>query len=150
MRPEAAARPAAAPDAAHTAIALTVQTATGAVRMNTKAPGEAAPAGMITITSGERPHIRWQVRNLDRRASTGDIAIHFLIDYAADSPASGSPVREGSLLDSLVGTSIPPRGTSVGASDTPLFERGSFTVEVELIDPSGRRLQRCSIGLVVK
>jgi len=133
-------------------ISISVKSATGETRATSlpKQP-QAQPRAGAAIKAGEKPQIRWQVRNLDSKAPVRNVVVHFLIrrvDTAAVRTRGGT--QAGSLADSLLGTELSPRGAAMGDYNTAIHEPGAYLVEVELLDPQGNRRQYCALDLKVE
>jgi hypothetical protein len=134
-----------------TSTSLTVRTAAGEARA-TVLPGQPSPdpRPLAETKAGVKPQIRWAVRNLDPKRAVRNLVVHFLVtrEERAGEPIPASP-RQGSLLDSVLGTDLSARQGTTGNYNTAIYEPGVYLVEVELLDPQGNRRQYCAIDLKV-
>jgi hypothetical protein len=79
----------------------------------------AQPRVGAAIKAGEKPQIRWQVRNLDSKAPVRNVVVHFLIrrvDTATAGTRGGT--QAGSLATACWGRSF-PRAPPLRATTTP-------------------------------
>jgi hypothetical protein len=132
--------------------ALTVKTTQGEARASA-APGEApAPRReVVVMKAGEKPQIRWSVRNPDARKAAGELVVHFLVTReGAPGEEIARGVRKGSLIDQVLGTNLAPRESVSGSFNTAVYEPGAYLVELELLDPRGVRLRYCAVDLTVE
>ena len=133
-------------------ISISVKSATGETRaISLPKQPKAQPRVSAAIKAGDKPQIRWQVRNLDSKAPIRNVVVHFLIrrEVTAGTQPRGGPDK-GALVDSLLGTELSPRGASTGDYNTAIHEPGAYLVEVELLDPQGNRRQYCALDLKVE
>lgn len=145
-------RPGSALPPMNTSIALVVKTGSGETRATVlpQAKGE-AQRPIATIKAGEKPQIRWQVRNLDAKKPAENVALHFLIHREKDAGALiPDQPQQGSLADQVLGTDLPPKGATSGSYNTAIHEAGVYLVEVELLTPQGERRQYVAIDLKVE
>ena len=134
-----------------TTITMAAATAAGEARAEAR-PGQAPPAAreVAVLRPGEKPRIRWTVRNVDLKAAVRSIVVHVLITrQAAPGEEIPSTLRKGSVFDSVLGTDLSPRGATTGVYNTAIHEPGSYLVQVELLDPQGIRRQQCALELRV-
>lgn len=132
-------------------IAMTVKTAAGESRASV-APGKAPvePRAVAAVKPGEKPQIRWQVRNMHPKLPVRNVVIHFLVtrqEKAGEAVPASS--RKGSVMDSVIGTDLSPKQAVSGSQNTALWEPGSYLVEVEILDPQGNRRHYCIAELLV-
>jgi hypothetical protein len=135
-----------------TSIALTIKTATGETRDNTPAAGAVAAARPVAVLkSGEKPQIRWSIRNTDPKKPIPDVVLHFLVtrEQSANEPIPVDP-RKGTLMDQVMGTTLAPKGATTGNYNTAIYEPGIYLVQVEILDDSGQRRQSCALDLKVE
>lgn len=139
------------PGAVPLALAVTLNTRAGEARALTP-PGEEPPPRrpIATAMPGETPRIRWSVRNADRGAPVQDVVIHGLV-VRENAPGERIPLglRRGSVLDTVLGTTIAPGGAVTGTWNTPIHEPGAYLVEIEVLDPQGNRRAYCAADLQV-
>ena len=135
-----------------TSIALVVKTGSGETRA-TVAPQDKREVQrpIAAIKAGEKPQIRWQVRNIDPKKPTPDVALHFLVHREKEAGAAiPDQPQKGSLADQVLGTDLPPKGSTGGNYNTAIYEPGVYLVEVELLTPQGDRRQYVAIDLKVE
>lgn len=122
-------------------LSLTLRTKGGEVRI-TQRPGKPVPAERPTVTlkAGEKPQIRWQVRNIDPAKAIRNVVVHFLVrrEVKAGEAIPASP-SQGSLVDTVMGTDISVRNGISGSANTAVWEPGTYLVELELLDEEGQR-----------
>jgi hypothetical protein len=135
-----------------TSIAVTIKTAAGVARDTTPAKGATASTRPLAVLkSGEKPQIRWMIRNIDPKKPIPDIVLHFLVtrEQSANEPIPPDP-RKGTLMDQVMGTTLAPKGATTGNYNTAIYEPGIYLVQVEVLDDSGRRRQSCALDLRVE
>lgn len=133
-------------------IALTVKSAAGATRAGISGSQKQPRTRLrARVKAGEKPEIRWMVKNLDPRKPIKDVVVHFLVtrQRAPNEPVPAAP-RQGSVMDQVMGMTLAPRGATTGNYHTALHEPGDYLVEVELLDPNGSRRQFCAVDLRVE
>lgn len=135
-----------------TSIALTIKTASGETRDASPAAG-AAPATRLVamVKSGEKPQIRWAIRNTDAKQPIPDIVMHFLVtrEQMPNEPIPTDP-RKGTLMDQVMGMTLAPKGATTGNYNTAIYEPGIYLVQVEILDATGQRRQQCVLDLKVE
>jgi len=135
-----------------TSIALVVKTAAGEVRTGSPT-SSAAPATrpMAILKSGEKPQIRWAIRNTDARKPIPDVVMHFLVtrEQMPNEPIPADP-RKGTQIDQVMGMTLAAKGVTTGNYNTPIFEPGVYLVQVEILDATGQRRQQCVLDLKVE
>lgn len=144
-----------------TSIALTVRSGSVETRTLVRPPSKDArdardareppPRPTAAVRSGEKPQVRWLVRNMDPKRPVSQVAVHFLIhrERSAGQPIPEEP-RQGSVADQVLGTDLPPGGTTSGNYNVAIYEPGSYLVELELLTPEGVRRQYATIELKVE
>jgi hypothetical protein len=91
------------------------------------------------------------VRNTDPRKPVKDLVVHFLVTREASPDARIPPgPQKGGVLDTVLGTDLEVRGTTSGNFRTPIYEPGTYLVEIELLDVDGVRRQFCALDLQVE
>ena len=132
-------------------LALTVHTPAGEVKVQSS-PAQAPPkerAG-IAVKSGEKPQIRWQVKNVDPKKAVRSVVVHFLV-HKQSQPGEALPLgpRKGSWMDSVMGTDISPKQAVSGSTATAIYDPGCYLVELELLDEEGKRRNYCLLEMTV-
>lgn len=133
------------------AISLTAKTAAGESRVTVLPKQEPSTRPLALIQAGEKPQLRWSVRNNDAKAPVKDIVVHFLIlreEAAGEKIAAG--LRKGSVLDQVMGTTLRPQAVAGGNYNTAIYEPGFYLVEVEVLDPDGNRRLYAALDLEVR
>ena len=134
-----------------TSINLVIKTAAGEARaagQPKQAPVEPRPLAVIKV--GEKPQIRWLVRNVDPRKAGKKVAVHFLVQRQEAAGAKiPAELQRGSLIDHLMGTELAPKGSTAGSYNTAIYTPGFYLVEIELLDETGKRRQYCVVDLQV-
>jgi len=136
-----------APRAALTThLALVVRTASGETRAATPGvpPPTRPPVG--ELKAGEKPEIRWSVRNGSAKAAVRRVVVHFTVRRVVE----GAPAREArALVNSVLGTDLSPGASVTGSCRNALPAAGAYQAVIELTDGAGARLQHCAIDLRV-
>lgn len=133
-------------------ISMALKTAAGERRASA-APKQAQPEPRPLVTSrpGEAPQIRWFIRNTDAKKTLADLVVHLRVDReAAPGERIGPGPQKGAVIDTVLGTDLPPRGTTSGNYNTPIYEPGVYVVAVEILDARGNRRQLCVMDLKVE
>ena len=144
-------RPTAPPAPLTTTMTLVIKTAAGEVRADAAKPPPAGERPTAVLKSGEKPQVRWQIKNTDPRKPVSNMVVHFLItrEAAAGTPIPAGPQR-GSWQDSVLGTDFGPHEGTSGEYRAALYEPGYYLVELEILDETGARRQYCALDLKVE
>lgn len=132
-------------------LALTVRTAAGEVKAQTSPTQKPAPErAQIAVKAGEKPQIRWQVKNVDPKLAIRNVVVHFLV-HKQGQPGEALPAgpRKGSWMDSVMGTDISVKQAVSGSSATQIWNPGCYLVELELMDDQGKRRNYCLLEMTV-
>ena len=132
-------------------LALTVRTPAGEVKAQTS-PGQTPPLqrANVTVKSGEKPQIRWQVKNVDAKRAIRNVVVHFLVHkQAAPGEAVPAAPRKGSWMDSVMGTDISAKQAVSGSTATAIWSPGCYLVEIELLDDQAKRRNYCLLEMTV-
>ncbi len=140
-----------APPRPPTSIALVIKAGGREVR-TTVLPRQPPPARRSTAqaVAGETPQVRWMVQNEGQKTPLRSVVVHFLIHRIEEpnQPLAEEP-QKGSFADQVLGTDLKPRGKTTGNYNTPIYTPGVYLVELELLDPTGTRLQYAALDLTV-
>lgn len=132
-------------------LALTVKGAAGEAKAQTS-PTQALPMerAQVVVKAGEKPQIRWQVKNVHPKLAIRNVVVHFLVHKQAQ-PGEALPAgpRKGSWMDSVMGTDISVKQAVSGSSATPIWDPGCYLVELELMDDQGKRRNYCLLEMTV-
>jgi hypothetical protein len=134
------------------AVFLTARTSGGEVRVSAPPPpADSGARPQLTLRSGEKPDIRWTVRNTHPRSKIMNLAVHFLIkrEQAEGERVPSGPPQPEYYADTLIGTDLSAKGSTTGSFNTAIYEPGVYLVEVELLDPQGNRRQFCVLEIKV-
>lgn len=135
-----------------TSIALAIKTAAGESRDANPAAGAAASTRPIAVLkSGEKPQIRWSIRNTNASKPIPDVVMHFLVtrEQMPNEPIPADP-RKGTLMDQVMGMTLAAKGATTGNYNTAIYEPGIYLVQVEILDATGQRRQSCVLDLRVE
>jgi hypothetical protein len=130
-----------------------IKTSAGETRATVQ-PGQspAEPRPLATIKSGEKPQIRWLIKNLDPKQAVPNIAVYFVLikeEAAGAKLPTDAPPRKEAIAESVLGTDLAPKGATSGNYNTALYGPGFYLVEIELLDPEGVRRQYCALDLQI-
>jgi hypothetical protein len=132
-------------------LALSIRTAAGEVKAQSAA-GQAPPQqrANVTVKAGEKPQIRWQVKNLDPKRAIRSVVVHFLV-HKQTQPGEAVPAgpRKGSWMDSVMGTDISAKQAVSGSTATAIWDPGCYLVEIELLDDQAKRRNYCLLEMTV-
>lgn len=133
-------------------LTLVMKTGAGEVRA-ASLPGHpsAEPRPVAVMKAGDKPQIRWEIRNTDPKNAVRNVVVHFLVTRE-DAPASRIPAgpQRGTTMDSVLGTDLSAKARTTGNYNTPIFEPGTYLVEIEILDPQGNRRQFAALDLKVE
>lgn len=117
-------------------------------------PGQtpAASRPVVSLKAGEKPQIRWTIKNTDPKKPVEELVVHFLITRQdrVGAPIPPPPPQVGSLTDSVLGTTLTGGAATTGDFNTPIHKPGIYLVELELLDGQGNRRQYCALDLKVE
>lgn len=132
-------------------LALTVRTTGGEAKAQST-PGQSPPQqrANVTLKAGEKPQIRWQVKNVNPKAAIRSVVVHFLVHKQSD-PGEAIPAtpRKGSWMDSVMGTDISVKQAVSGSTATAIWSPGCYLVQLELLDEEAKRRNFCLLEITV-
>jgi hypothetical protein len=115
------------------------------------AVSDVAVRQVLEIKPGETPELRWSVVSVDRKKPIASVAVHILVVRQGQRGERIPPgLRKGTLMDTVLGTDVAPGQSVSGQCKAPVFEIGSYLVELELLDEQGNRRQFCAVDLEVR
>jgi hypothetical protein len=132
-------------------LALTVRGPAGEAKaLSSKGQTPPLERASVTVKAGEKPQIRWQVKNVDPKLAIRNVVVHFLV-HKQTQPGEALPAgaRKGSWMDSVMGTDISVKQAVSGTSNTPIWDPGCYLVELELLDDQGKRRNYCLLEMTV-